>query len=530
MKQVLEGNALYVYHPLMQIKTDSLDFFCNLLCELKELTEKISTVVGSIDSHLNTLKTVVMQADSILGAEDDSLEFEQIILKKLVSAISDIGTSSLMNNLDAKYFAQNVRAMLTDWENQNKIENENTIRLNVVNLENMKKYKYSYFIMCEADKYPRRYFDRFPFTADIIHIIQDPKYGIEVTPYEIKGLDYHLELERYLFKNVLDFTTEQLVFTYCEKDGSNYNKPSIFAIDVATAFGVDIPYAEYDNFDSGVNPKFTEELPPIYFDRKAEYTLTELAIFKLCPRLYYHRQADDNGGVYLSRLQLKFYMEAVLYCDLFRRFMDYNLTNKKVYEKISDEHRAVIDSLLQDTCADNERYFSFFTRYEIEDTVRNVSGKIYNFIENAMKNNKSDHYTVITYENKRYQGSDYELVIEHDNRVVDYDLRTWRMSQNSSYLEFLVLKTSDNKSELTHYAEMIDALDKNKPDEDRVNLISRIIAKINIQFDSKRYAKDGIARTNELVGQVSGYDFNKAVAMPSEFCSYCRLNNVCMKI
>ena len=528
LKEGITDNPLYEYHPLHQIKTDSLKFFCDLLGEMQELSNKINSVIGSIDSHLNTLKTVVMQAGNIIGADDDNLEFEQIILKKLALAIGDMGASSMMANLDSNYFAQNIRAMLTDWEQQNTTETENTMRLNAVNLENMKKYKCCYFIMCESDKYPRRYFDRFPFTADIIEILENPKYGIEVTPHEIRGLEYHLELERYLFKNVLDFTTGQLIFTYSEKENGNYNKPSIFTVDVATAFGVDIPYTEQDISTDSAAPKFTQDTQSRYIAKKTEYTLTELAIFKLCPKLYYHRQTDGNAGVYLNRLQLKFYMEAILYCDLLRRFMGYNLDNKKVYRKNAHEHEDIIANLFKESCAANAKYFSFFTQYEIEDAIRNVSGKVKGFIENAMKNLKGSTYTVITYQNKHYTGNGYELVIEHDNRVVDYDLKKWRMSQNSTYLEFLVLKTSSNKSEITHYADMIKALDENNPNEDRINLISRVIAKINIQFDSKRYAHDGIKRTDELVQHVCNYDFSKAAVMESEYCTYCRLNDICM--
>lgn len=120
--------------------------------------------------------------------------------------------------------------------------------------------------------------------------------------------------------------------------------------------------------------------------------------------------------------------------------------------------------------------------------------------------------------------------MEHDNRFVDYDKKTWRMSQNSTYIHFLVLKTSDNKSELKHYADMITALDNNDPNEDRINLVSRIIAKINIQFDSKRYANDGIARTDALVDEICNYNFARAATMPSKYCTYCRYSETCVGI
>lgn len=62
---------------------------------------------------------------------------------------------------------------------------------------------------------------------------------------------------------------------------------------------------------------------PIHIPKKDNYTVTELAIFKLCPRMYYHRQTEENS-CFTSRLQLHFYAEAIMYCDLLRRFIDYN--------------------------------------------------------------------------------------------------------------------------------------------------------------------------------------------------------------
>lgn len=102
------------------------------------------------------------------------------------------------------------------------------------------------------------------------------------------------------------------------------------------------------------------------------------------------------------------------------------------------------------------------------------------------------------------------------------------MSQSTSYIEFLVMKTNDRKSELVHYKDMVEALDRNDSNEDRINLTSRILAKINIQFDSKRFAADGVKRVDSLVEEVGQYDFAKAVAMPSNYCTYCRYNAVCL--
>lgn len=70
--------------------------------------------------------------------------------------------------------------------------------------------------------------------------MKNPKYGIERKPAQIHGLDYHLRLEQYLFKNVLDFTTDELIISYTEKEDNQINKPSIYIEDIASIFDCDI--------------------------------------------------------------------------------------------------------------------------------------------------------------------------------------------------------------------------------------------------------------------------------------------------
>ena len=188
----------------------------------------------------------------------------------------------------------------------------------------------------------------------------------------------------------------------------------------------------------------------------------------------------------------------------------------------------VLSKLARDTVEENGKYFPFFSRYEIEDAGKNAHRKVYSSIENSKQYVKGNSFTLIDYKNAIYKGNGYTVTVEHDNRFVDYEHKTWRMSQNSAYLEFLVLKTNDRKSKLVHYADMVKALDQNDADEDRINLTSRIIAKINIQFDSKRFAADGIKRTDTLVRKIDQYDFSKAEAKPSNYCNYCRLRTACM--
>lgn len=524
-KEEIKDNPFYHYHPLNAVKMESLHFFSELLIDLNALLTRIINVKGSIEQHVSVLKDVVMKADSVVEAVHDN-DFEQAIIKRLINTLSDICGSSIVNDVSARFFAENIRAMLNDYENEAD-EDESPLKLSVVNLENMKQFGTSFFIMCEADHYPRAYDNSFPYTDEIVSVLANPQYGICAVPSNKFGIEYHLQLERYLLKNVLDFTRDELIITYTEKEAGNSKGISVFAENLATMFDSDIMF-ETNRDENEISYDFDEhDERSIFFTRKEKCTVTDLAIFKFCPRLYYHKNVDEQSA-YTSRVQLRAYLEAILFCVLMRRFMDYNTENKKVYGINDRTYLGVLSNLAREVVNENGRFFPFFSKYEIEDAGKNAHRKVLSSIENSKQYIKGNSFTLINYKDSVYRGDGYTVTVEHDNRFVDYEKKTWRMSQNSSYLEFLVLKTNSRKSELVHYADMIKALDENDADEDRINLVSRIIAKINIQFDSKRFAADGIKRTDQLVREIEQYDFLKAESKPSNYCNYCRLRTICM--
>lgn len=529
IKNNIKDNDLYKYHPINRISSESLLFFRDMIKSLKEICENLGSISGSIEQHLEALKYLVSKGNSILNTDDSELEYEQIIVKRIVDAIKDIGNNSLMNKISSSYFAENIKYMISEWESYNDDEQDGLLQLNVVNLENMQEYKHSYFIMAESGKYPRHYKEKFPYSKDIIEILTNPKYGIELNTGEIRGLQYHLQLERYLFKNVLDFTTESITITRAEKEDNKNTSESIYIKDIVSVFGPEIKAENLCVNTTVSSSVFAEHNNSLQFPIKDKYRLVELGIFKLCPKLYYHTHIGEHSGTYFNELQLKFYAEAIVFCDAFRRFMDYNLQNKKVYKKESADYKKAVVEACEDSYNHNLSNFPFLNEYEIKDIKRNVFYKIMNYIENGKQYVKGSEITIIPHSNKNYPGDGYELVIEHDNRYVDYTNKTYRMSQNSMYLEFLMLKTSSGKSRLVHYKDMIAALDSNDENEDRINLMSRVVAKINIQFDSKRYAHDGIVRTDQLVNEIASYDFSDARAMKSNYCNYCRFKDICVQ-
>ena len=524
LKEKLKDNPLYCYHPLKTVSEESLRVLVDLITELESIVNTIKATSGKISEHITVLQNVVMKKGDFTA--DEYSDQEQQIAQRLINTVATLNDNTLIGEVTSNYFAENIRAMLTEYESET-LDETSPLSVAVVNLENMRAYKTCYFVMCEAGKYPRPYIEQFPYTEDLCEILSKEEYGIKAMPSNRFGLQYHLKLERYLLKNVLDFVSEELIITHTENEAGAGNTISLFAKSLAALFGREIPFesntpGSHVTSDNGENNAESIHLP-----RKDNYTVTELAIFKLCPRMYYHRQTEESS-CFTSRLQLHFYAEAIMYCDLLRRFMDYNLQNKAVYSNNENRYISIIEKLHQDCIEDNKAFFGFLSEYELSDTCRNVLSKILSSIENSKQYIKGHTFTLIDYKDAVYTGQGYTVTVEHDNRFVDYEKKTWRMSQSTSYIEFLVMKTDDHKSRLVHYKDMVEALDNNDPNEDRINLTSRILAKINIQFDSKKFAADGIKRTDALVDEVTEYDFAKAVAMPSNYCTYCRYNEICL--
>lgn len=308
--------------------------------------------------------------------------------------IACLNDNTLIGDVSASYFAENIRAMLTEYEAET-IDNSSPLSLSVVNLENMRTYKTGYFIMCEAGKYPRPYIEQFPYTEDLCKILADEKFGIKALPSNRFGLKYHLKLEKYLLKNVLDFISDELVITYAEKESGAGNTISVFARSIAALFGTEISFESNRVEKTDCTDSHNDKKVTVYLPSKSNYTVTELALFKLCPRMYYHYRSETSS-CFSSRLQLHFYAEAVLYCDLLRRFMDYNLQNKAVYSVKKDEYRDTVIRLHKECVDENRVFFGFMSDYEWSDASRNVLSKIMSSIENSKEYIKGKTFTLIS--------------------------------------------------------------------------------------------------------------------------------------
>ena len=445
---------LLKYHPLHFINKESLIFIRDILASLSRLIRDINEVSGGIKEHVDELKKAIIKSDD--SNMDEQNRVEKVMVRYLFDALEKMD-SSIVKNVSSTYFAQSLKSMISDIEREFELEEKTGLVLNIANLENMKHYKVCFFQMNKADNYPRIYRKDFPFNnKEILEILTLPKYKICRKPANINGLESHLKLEQYLFKNLLDFTDEELIITMTEKEDQKRLIPSIYIQDIWTIFGYENKWVSSVINDRKVNLDFNvKRMPSNQFKTKDKYSLNELATFKMCPRLYYYM----NGSMplfYYTKHQFQFYFIAVLFSQTLNEFKKYNRLNKKVY------------------------------RVPGNDAI-NICNDIFSHVY-------TEHIPIF------YIFSNYELTLDYDTKVFDMDNNTNRISQNAICIDFLVLKTTDNeKKPLKHYNDMVRCLNNNEAGCDRVNLVMKITGKINIQFDSVRFANDGIKRTDELV-------------------------------
>ena len=519
LKKTMDGNELYKWHPFNHIDEASIKFLYGFLDDLRDVIISIKNVNGNIKEHIRLLKEVVMRSDTILAIDDTDLNLEIKVIKKLEEAVKNIGEKSLVKGMTTNYFAENLRGMLKDWEEERLEEEEtNDLKINIVNLENMKKYKHVFFIMLESDKYPRKYEESFPFSKEILEILKNPKYGIERKPAQIHGLDYHLRLEQYLFKNVLDFTTDELIISYTEKEDNQINKPSIYIEDIASIFDCDIEelFTSVEITENKAYEIDNKKFKPINVSKKEVYTLFDIGTYLLCPRLFAMMNMRENWKdiTYRGRFQLLLFAEALLYGKVMDSFERYNSINKKYYSVHENEYYFVIKDLLDSAAKGLKPYFSFMSEYELKDIKNKVLKKMIQFIKSSVIGYGGFNIFTVRKIKKDpidlSNGSKLQLYNNTCIYGINNSGRDILQTQTDLYLEFLMLKTNDWSDESKNMnVDNVDGIirllkEDNDEDIDRINYVVKLIGKLNysLSHGNRRHLQavtdliDEMERTN----------------------------------
>ena len=342
-------------------------------------------------------------------------------------------------------------------------------------------------------------------------------------------------MEKIFFKNVLDIVDKEIWFTYTKHDRKHTNEISLYAREIANVFNMTLKLQPV-----GMNRQLTAkkedfEVHKCCFVKKDEYTLKELVTFQLCPKLYYHKYNFNSLLSYKDIHQLRLYAEAVLYCDVLYKFMEYNSQNKVWYSAYEDKSSKALEYILNGRFKNFCKNFSCLTIPELTLIKRKVFSRIMSMINDYIINGLGYYtYTVVKpKDDNTYKTSKFLLRLEYDLAIYGKDTRSKRVDEANIYLDFLTLKCTSRQIKEKHYADMIQALKSKNKYVDRVFYANRIMSKINVQFSSgvKSFIEGfdgGIDRVNCLYNQISNANIYSLSCYPSNFCNYCIVKDVCL--
>lgn len=523
-------NPLYKNHPFNTISKSDLQELLNILKELNVIITSLKNVNGNVQFHLDFLKNQILNFQNI-NDSDKNLTDEQQTIINFYHIIENILSDSALENLDSAYFAKHLRSLFMNFEMEEVTSNPRNFRLRMSNMIGLKRYKNTFFIACENNKYPRPNNDKFPFTTSMKEILMSGNYGFKLNNLPIKNTSFHLELEKYLFNNVLDFTTEKICFTashYTDKHKTGFST-YVNNVSKILNIGFETPKILRNDSSHTNNVRKLINESAYFLTKNKFYTIKELITFKLCPKLYYHLYLKNSNLCFKGQKQLRIYAEKVFYIDLLKRFMNYNLENKKWYKADQSEAFDILNEFSKQILYENMNYFGFFSPKELESLREITLENVLNYINTSIIEYLGYNiYTIVPAKEKNYQFDGFILKTENDTAVYTNKKGSKRASQISLGLDFLVFKSTNREIKTKKYNEMMLELNKNKKYIDRIFFANRMINKITIQFDSVKFENDGRVRVSNLVNELLNTDFFKVKPYPSNYCNYCIIKDVCM--
>ena len=257
---------------------------------------------------------------------------------------------------------------------------------------------------------------------------------------------------------------------------------------------------------------------------KAQYSLTDLATFKLCPMLYLNKiKYPSKEMCYKEQLLLS--SEAEVLYDAFKSFAEDNLKYSKVYFKNTSHCFSEVSNIIMNLCKDKFKN-SAFTPEDIHSATTSLLAKTHIIVSDIHRIIKGSQYTVVERDGKKYNLDGFVFVREPGFVFKDTDYNRTRSLYINEYKDFPVFSAGTKWKELIHYDDITAILDGNDILADRVMLAVRLIKKITIQLES-RYENDGIERIKSITDQIKNYDFSRPCKKESGFCHYCKFYDIC---
>lgn len=507
LKKQISKEIDFDKHPLYVIKDTSLKYIKDYLEFIGAIVENLK-VNGNIKFQVKNL----LQTFNLINLKLPNKE-EQDSLQMFVDILNGIESNN--TEIDYKYFAEHIKELIDQYSWAKQMDSK-ALRLPVVNMENYTKYDYVFFPMFEDNKYPRILKLDFPYTENMVQILNT--LGVQLQKNQ--DMEYHLKMSRHIFKNVFGFTNKKIIFTYTTKENGSDLAISLYANDIFNTLGKDIEFSKI-NQEKELGKFENREL--VFKDTKVqEVGLNELIGRFMCPKLFYYETIIKNQICYKDSFLMNFYAKALItnrvFTNLAKTGKEYELNNN------FDEE---LEMIFEISCQEILKYFDFFGSNAIKDIKITSKKSVSDFVELHFKQGKfaAKHFKFRFGKEKVIKGK-FVVKTRPTLIMVNLDKQTEVEFDISKNLDYLVASCGGKKYDFKHYDEIIERLDRGGRNDDKMALVNFASFKVNTQLNNEKYYNDGVVRVNRLISDTPNCYSNMNENI-SSYCRFCKMKSIC---
>ena len=497
-------------HPLNAIRLESLEFIKRYILFIDNTTNKLKDVSGNVKKHIKTL------IEAIKNEVDDEL-----IEKELLAEFEEILNAKDNNiEIDNEYFAKNFQNLINEYLTSKK-EKTNNIRINAINLESANCYDIVYLPMFEENKYPMAFKYEFPYTKEIVEVLQDKNL---INDYKLplnKTLEYNVKLSKYVFENLFRIAKENIVFTRIDSENGSPLDMSIFGYDIKSKFNEieEIDAKKQDNIDRKLHS------PICYKELKVKDSyINELLAYVVCPKMYYYMTQFEDKNCYTDKFLLNFYCKSLIVNKTFT-----TLANGSVYTDIT--LKQALNKAIDKSADEIFNLLPLFDDNNKNDILLSAKKQINSFVEETMfkaKFKPKKDFTLSLSDEKVIEHNGVEIRTYRTLVVKDLIKDITNEFDITKSLDCLISSTRGKQTTEEHFWDIIGEINSRFPKIDRAYTYNKLCFKLNTQLNSPKFNKDGIERTKKVIDWVNQHDCSNYNMNKSPYCSYCKYKNICM--
>ena len=508
LKKEISKEKDFEYHPLFVVADKSLKYIKDYLEFIDTLVEKLK-VDGNIKSQIKLLISAFNLADLKLPNEE-----EQETLDVFIDILNSIESSD-STEIDYKYFAEHIKELIDQysWIKENDSE---SLRLPVVNMENATKYDNVFFPMFEDNKYPRVLKLEFPYTDNVVAILNELGLGLQKN----QEMGYHLKMSRHIFRNVFGFVKDKITFTFTTKEKGTDIGLSIYASDVFNAIGRPI---EFKQVNRQKEHHTINDRGIIFKDTKIKkVNINELLGRFMCFKMFYYTTNLKDKICYKDEFLLNFYAKALVSN---RFFVNLAQTNKE-YE-LNELFEIEIDKLFEASYNEIIKYFDLFGENSKKDIKITARKSVDDFIDLHIRQGKfkAKHFKFKLGKEKTIKGK-FVVNARPTLVMINIDKGIETEFDISKNLDYLVSSGGGRKHNLQHFADIIEKLELGNRADDKMALVNFASFKVNTQLNNAKYYQDGIKRVNDIIESTPD-SYSNINEIVSSYCRFCKMKGIC---